>query len=340
MVQKDSEISELDGVYRLRIEIPFDVKFVCVFLFELEGKRILIDAGLNILPWKKKFLSLLKQINVKIEDIDYCIITHEHLDHNGLLKFIKRKNPYINILMHEFTNYSLNFSADPEKYAQMEENAKKFATLFNSYGMEQKYIQPILSWFLQWPKIVRYQQPDVILKDDDEVSIGSSKLRIIWTPGHSIGHICVFNEKNSHLFSGDHILSRITPHIGQYHMLSLFDSKYICPNILKSYLNSLDKIERLNPKLIFPAHQEIIENPLERIADIKKHHQRRFQEISKLIKNNPLTPFEISQIHFGNNLDNMNKYLAINEILSHLIYLEQENKVNRICKNGKILFTS
>lgn len=340
MAPKDSEISELDGVYRLRIDIPFDVKFVCVFLFELEGKKILIDAGLNVLPWKKKFLSLLQQINVKIEDIDYCFVTHDHLDHNGLLKFIKRKNPSLKILMHEFTNYSLNFSADPEKYELMKENARKFAETFSSYGMDQKYIQPILSWFLQWPKIVRYQAPDVILQDDDEISIGRSKLKIIWTPGHSIGHICVFNEKNSHLFSGDHILSRITPHIGQYHMLSLVDSKYVYPNILEMYLKSLDKIERLNPKLIFPAHQEIIENPLERISEIRKHHQMRFDSICKVIKNNPLTPFEISQIHFGPNLDNMNKYLAINEVLSHLFYLENKNKVTRGKKNGKILFSS
>ena len=111
-------------------------------------------------------------------------------------------------------------------------------------------------------------------------------------------------------------------------------------NILKHYLTSLDKIDNLNPKIIFPAHQEIIYNPHERILQIKEHHQNRLNEISKVIKSNPLTAYKISQIHFGEDLDEMNSFMALSEVLGHLLYLEAEDKVNTIEKNGKVLYYS
>ena len=96
----------------------------------------------------------------------------------------------------------------------------------------------------------------------------------------------------------------------------------------------------MNSKIIFPAHQEVIYNPHERISEIKKHHDNRLHEISSVIKDNPLTPFKISQIHFGEELSDINIVLGISEVISHLIYLELQGKVKRIEENGKIYFLS
>ncbi|TFF93062.1 MAG: MBL fold metallo-hydrolase [Promethearchaeota archaeon] len=334
------ETTIIDNVIRLRIDIPFDVKFVCVYLFELGGKRVLIDAGLHILPWKKIFLQELKKLKIHIRDIDYCIVSHEHLDHCGLLKFFKRKNPEMKILMHKFTEESLRLTSDPDNFKTMKENAKEFSKDFIQYGMEPKYVKRVIQYFLLWPQLIRYVEPDLIIDEDSAVPIDSKSLECIWTPGHSIGHICVFNPESSHLFSGDHILSRITPHIGIYHQLSLVEPEHFYPNILEKYLASLDKIELLSPNTIFPAHQEIIYNPLERIKEIKAHHQNRFKEIKNIIKDKPKTPYKISQLHFGTDLDDMNKYLAMNEVLGHLIYLENHGEVKRTKKDNKILFSS
>jgi len=334
------EVSEIDGVFRIKIDIPFDVKFVCSYLFNLDDKNILIDAGLNFIDWKRKFLNILSGLNIRIEEIDYCFVTHEHLDHSGLLKFLKRKNPDLKIVMHNYANECLKIAVQQDNFPIIEKNAEEIAKTFIKYGMEPDYVKRIIQTFINWPKIVRYREPDIICNKDCEIKINSNEIKVIWTPGHSIGHICVFNPRKSHLFSGDHILSRITPHIGIYNQLSLMNPNRFYPNILKTYLESLDKIKNLNPKIIFPAHQEVIFDPLKRIEAIKKHHQNRFRQIKDTIKDKPRTPYEISQIHFGKDLDDMNKYLAMNEVLAHLIYLENKNDVKRIEKNGKILFSS
>ncbi len=105
------------------------------------------------------------------------------------------------------------------------------------------------------------------------------------------------------------------------------------------YLRSLDVISDLNPKIILPAHQDIIYNPQERIQEIKAHHEKRLQDILSLIENKPMTPFEISKIHFGNDLDDINSFLALSEVLGHLIYLENQEIIKRIEKDEKYYFS-
>ena len=333
-----SEVNEIEGVYQFKIDVPFDVKFVCIYLLKIDKKNILIDAGLNFPDWSKLFFSTLKNLKLTVNDIDYCIISHAHIDHIGLLKTFKQKNPNLQILMHDITHEILKWSTNVNNFKDIERTAKNVSQEMIKYGFSNEQGKRIVQFFTSWPKMMSYQKPDKILHDGDEISFETNKLKIIWTPGHSFGHICVFVKGNQHLFAGDHVLSRITPHIGIFNVSPALKEKYNFNNILGNYLKSLDRIDRLNPKVIFPAHQEIIYNPHQRILDIKEHHKNRLNEIQTLIKNNSLTPYRISQIHFGEDLDEINMFLALNEVLSHLIYLEHQGKVKRIEKNGKILF--
>jgi glyoxylase-like metal-dependent hydrolase (beta-lactamase superfamily II) len=261
-----------------------------------------------------------------------------HTDHVGLIKILKKKNPNIKILMHDITHEILKWETDNDNLLELEHEARIMANQLVKYGISKEQGDRVVQFFMFWPRFLQYQKPDVIIHDGD---ILFERLEFIWTPGHSFGHICIFDKEKKYLFSGDHILSRITPHIGNYILSADLADKYKehdFDNILKHYLASLDKIDNLNPKIIFPAHQEIIYNPHERILQIKEHHKTRLKEISEVIKDNPLTPYRISQIHFGEDLDEMNSYMALSEVLSHIVLMLAEGKVNKIEKNGKILY--
>jgi hypothetical protein len=103
-------------------------------------------------------------------------------------------------------------------------------------------------------------------------------------------------------------------------------------------LDSLETIKNLEPQIIFPAHQEIIYNPEKRIEEIFSHHQKRLSEIRDAIKEEPKTPFQISQEHFSSDLDETNTFLAVSEVLGHLIYLEERDRVSRFKEDRKIYF--
>ena len=335
-----STLDEINGVYRIKIDVPFQVKFVCSYLFKIKNKNILIDAGFNNPAWRKKFLQQINDLGLKVEDIDVCIITHNHLDHIGLIKEFKQKNPEMKIVMHDITNKILKWETDRSNKEDIEKEAIRISIEMKNYGLSEEERLRIVQFFTYWPKLRNYQTPDVIVNDGDKIL---NDLDIIWTPGHSFGHICVFDNKKKYLFSGDHILSRITPHIGNFvipDFLAEEYENYNFKNVLDQYLKSLDIIDNLEPRIIFPAHQEIIYNPHERINAIKQHHKNRLDDISKVIKNNPLTPRRISQIHFGEDLDEINSFMALSEVLGHLLYLEDRGKIEKFEKNGKYYYQS
>ncbi|MFX0139277.1 MAG: MBL fold metallo-hydrolase, partial [Candidatus Hodarchaeota archaeon] len=273
-------VKNIEGIYQIKIDVPWAVKFVSLYLFKLDGLNILIDTGLNMGNWKRQLFSAFKDINLSIQDIDYCIITHLHTDHIGLARVLKQKNPSLKILMHDITHELLKWETNDENLKELKQEAREIANQLKKYGMTEEQGNRIIQFFTYWPRFLEYQKPDIIVHDGDTVL---DRLDIIWTPGHSFGHICIFDKKEKYLFSGDHILSRITPHIGNFVVPEYLAEEYKgydFNNILKHYLASLDKIDNLNPKIIFPAHQEIIYNPHERILEIKEHHKNRLAEIS------------------------------------------------------------
>ena len=336
----ESKIEIIDDVYQIKIDVPFQVKFVSLYLFRLNDKVILIDSGLNMSDWSKLFFAALDDIDISIGDIDYCFITHLHIDHIGLIKTLKRKNPKLKIVMNEITHKILQWETDDSNVEDLKTEAKRAASSMKMYGISEEESKRIFQFFTMWPRLLRYRKPDITVSDYD---IFLDDLEIVWTPGHSFGHTCLFNAKKKYLFSGDHILSRITPHIGNFLIpTNLKDEyeKYNFENILDHYLNSLERIDKLNAKIIFPAHQDIIYNPHKRILEIKKHHENRLAEISEVIKEKPMTPYKISKIHFGSNLDEINSFMALSEILGHLFYLENQGKIKKTEKNGQIFYES
>ena len=339
-VKFNSEVNKIEDVHQIKIDVPWSVRNVSLYVFKVGEKIVLFDSGLNIGNWSTLFFSALKDINLTIKDVDYCFISHNHSDHVGLARILKQRNPDLKILMHDITAKTLEWETKEVNLDEVEHEASKIANQMIKYGLNEKQAEKVVQFLSYWPKFRQYQKPDIILHDGDIIL---DNLEIIWTPGHSFGHICVFNRKKKHLFCGDHILSRITPHIGNYVVPQFLTEQYKdydFNNILKHYLNSLDRIDKLNSKIIFPAHQEIIYNPHKRITEIKEHHKLRLAEISKVIKDNPLSPLKISQNHFGDDLDETNSFLALSEVLGHLFYLENQGLVYTIERNGQIFYYS
>ncbi len=125
MYKFKSEVNKIDDVYRIKIDVPFAVKFVCLYLFELNDQYILIDAGLNMGNWSKLLFKALNDINIRIEDINYCFITHLHLDHIGLVKTLKRKNPNLKVVMNDITHRILRWETHDSSMEELKTDSQK-----------------------------------------------------------------------------------------------------------------------------------------------------------------------------------------------------------------------
>ena len=95
------KVFSLEGINRINIGFS---NIVSLYLFTVNNKKVLIDAGYSTKYWQNAFHKALKDLKIDLEDIDYCIITHEHPDHVGLVKALKKANPDVKIGMHEIAH--------------------------------------------------------------------------------------------------------------------------------------------------------------------------------------------------------------------------------------------
>ena len=117
-----------------------------------------------------------------------------------------------------------------------------------------------------------------LLTEGQMVHVGSHALRVIETPGHSRGHICLFSDEQGFLISGDHVLEKITPGLAL---------PFEGDDSMGDYLKSLAKLEVLNCHVVMPSHGEVFFDLVGRCAQLRKRHAMRLGQVYELVALNP-----------------------------------------------------
>jgi glyoxylase-like metal-dependent hydrolase (beta-lactamase superfamily II) len=179
--------------------------------------------------------------------------------------------------------------------------------------------------------------PDLkILEDGEKIEYGDFSFTCIATPGHTMGHTCLYETDKKILISGDHILIDITPNIQCWS-----DER----NPLKDYLLSLRKVYDLDVELVLPGHRRIFLDHRRRIRELEAHHRHRLEEVLGILKNADLTAYDTAaRMSWDIKADCWDafpiaqKWFATGEALSHLLYLEKEGMLRRETVDGKVRF--
>jgi glyoxylase-like metal-dependent hydrolase (beta-lactamase superfamily II) len=168
------------------------------------------------------------------------------------------------------------------------------------------------------------------------IVVGPYHLEVIHTPGHSKGHMCLYERREKVLFSGDHILGDITPNI------SLWEPSY---DPLSMYISSLKNTRELEVDLTLPGHRSLIKDHRKRIDSLIEHHKDRAHEILDIIGNHRMNAFLIARemswdltVKTYDEFPLMQKWFAMGEALAHLRYLEKRGKVREVQNGNDIVF--
>lgn len=174
----------------------------------ISHKKALIDCGTGF--YNDELLKKLKEI----DRIDYIILTHEHFDHCGGAKEIKEKMS-AKLCMHE-------------NGAEVLEKGLSWSAAF--FGTTQ-------------PKV----KVDIKLKEGDEIDLGNVKLKVIYTPGHSKGSMCLYEKNSKSLFSGDTIFA-----YGNVGRTDFYGGN------IKELIASIKKIRKYDIQNLYPGHGDYI----------------------------------------------------------------------------------
>jgi len=156
---------------------------------------------------------------------------------------------------------------------------------------------------------------DEWLTGEPVIESEAGPLKVLSTPGHSPGHICLWLEQQHALFTGDLVVGEGTSFVGPP------------DGDMSSYMRSLQKIKQLEAELIFPGHGPVIREPKRHLASLVEHRLLRETQILLLLKQGPATSRELeTRIYAG--LIHPGLYgVAEMTVMGHLVKLEKEGKV-------------
>jgi glyoxylase-like metal-dependent hydrolase (beta-lactamase superfamily II) len=174
------------------------------------------------------------------------------------------------------------------------------------------------------------EPPDHTVEDGDTIDLGGGRsLEVLHTPGHEPAHICLRDSRTGILFSGDHILPRISPVI-------MYDPDF--RDVLGDYLNSLQKLITLEVGITYPAHGTLIDQGDERARQILLHHDRRLLDMAELVRSEDTTAWQVMLKSFRPNLDPLQSRLAFLETISHLEHLKLTGRIRDETRDGKVVY--
>ena len=173
---------------------------------------------------------------------------------------------------------------------------------------------------------VTLAEPDVLLEDGTRPDLRGWDLRAVWTPGHSPGHLCFYDEARRLLLSGDHILPRISPNV------SVHSQQHVNP--LGDFLEALLKVRDLDVEEVLPAHEYRFRGLTDRVDELIGHHAARLAEIERALAAAPgSTAWELTLgLTWSRPWDEIPLYMqraANGETLAHLVVLELQERVRR-----------
>ena len=166
---------------------------------------------------------------------------------------------------------------------------------------------------------------DELLEHDDVIVTDAGFWKVIHTPGHARGHICLRNAGIGTIIAGDMVagvgtilLDPPEGHLGQY-------------------LESLATLRDLRPRLLMPAHGPVIENAEAYLTEYIDHRHKRTQQIIDHLRAVPGASAEdLAQAIYAEVVPLSFLPIAARQVTAHLEWLEEQGRVS-VQDNGYTL---
>ncbi|MCX5835039.1 MAG: MBL fold metallo-hydrolase [Deltaproteobacteria bacterium] len=312
------------NLFMITVPMPFRLKHVHVFALTHDDRITLFDTGLNTPETVSILEESLRAIRKTVRDIKRIFITHHHIDHCGMAGRIKAISG-AKIHVSDVGREVLSVRTDEAELVRL---VRDFCLL---HGLPESITNFVINLFLAFKTAASPFETDRCFQADSRHVAGETEFQAIATPGHTRDHVSYYFPKEGILLSGDHVLPEITPNLSP----DLFAPDF---RPLRSFLDSLTRIETLPVQKVYPAHGDPFSNLAERIEEMKSHHVIRKGLALESVTRGSRTTFEVSRDIFGDDLPEFDRFLALNETYVHLVELVHEGAVKEQRNKNHILY--
>jgi glyoxylase-like metal-dependent hydrolase (beta-lactamase superfamily II) len=317
-------LAERAGIHRIALPTPFLVGRVNCYLIEDEPLT-LIDTGPNSGKSLDDLERALAGHGHRIEDLELIVLTHQHMDHLGLLEILARRSGAQVAALHLLAPYLESFSrsatADDE-FAQI---------IMRRHGVPDDLATVLGSLAAAFRAFGSSGHVSVALRDGEGLRLRDRTLRIFHRPGHSPSDTIFWDEEREILIAGDHLLGRISsnPLVSR----PLDGPPEPRPRALLQYIDSLRATREMPARLILPGHGDPVLEHAELIDERLRMHRRRAARVHQILGGKPLTAYEIALQMWGN-VAVTQAYLTLSEVLGHLDLLVESDQAVEHDRDG------
>lgn len=296
---------------------------------------LLFDCGADVEECVETLQRQLDGLGVPFNAIHTLILSHGHGDHGGQARRVADLSG-ARIACHtqeaRFIGYPNGSDADRQQ----------FSTWLQEQGYPQEDIDDLLETAATNERGDRrdiFLEPDLPLSGGEVFAVGRYHFEALWIPGHTPGHLCLYDRQRRVLLTGDHILEIVTPNVGLHPLLP--------ENPLPGYLASLRQLASEDVGVVLPGHGPRIADLPARTAEIASRHDGRRSQLLALLSPTPQSAYELAVQVWAKpgrrNWSALHPHLrrnAVGMLAAHLDLLSEDRSgVRRVSEDGILKYT-
>jgi glyoxylase-like metal-dependent hydrolase (beta-lactamase superfamily II) len=315
------------GIHRIAIPTPFAVGRVNVYVID-DDPLTLVDAGPNSATSFNELTNGLAALGHSLEDLDLLILTHQHIDHLGLVSLVAERSGAEVAALDAAVPFVENYSEE----AQKDDAFAREVMLQNGIPEDVvSALSAVSQAFRAWGA-----RADVtrVLRDGEAMRFRDRTLHVHHRPGHSPTDTIFHDRERRMLLAADHLLG----HISSNPLITRpTDGSSERPQALVTYLRSLEATRAMDVDLVLPGHGEPITDHVALIDERFALHRRRAAKLRRLIDERPRTAYELAQELWGN-IAVTQAFLTLSEVLGHVDLLIEAGVVREVSDGDVVRF--
>jgi glyoxylase-like metal-dependent hydrolase (beta-lactamase superfamily II) len=315
------------GIRMLRIPTPFQVGRVNCYLLEDEPLT-LIDAGPNSGKALHELERQMEALGHRIEDVELVVITHQHIDHLGLVDIVAQRSGADVAAIDVVVPFVENFGEDAEN------EDRRAAELMRRHGISEEVVtalRQVTGSFRAWGAKAKVTRP---LHDGEIMELRDRSLEVQHRPGHSPSDTVFWDAGRAILIAADHLIKQISsnPLISR-----ALDGSEERPQALVNYIGSLQKTRELPAEVVLSGHGEPITDHRALIDERFRLHQRRAEKLYALIAQRSRTGHDLAQAIWGD-VAVTQAFLTLSEVIGHVDLLINAGHVREVDEDGVLRY--
>jgi glyoxylase-like metal-dependent hydrolase (beta-lactamase superfamily II) len=323
------------GIHRLALPTPFLVGRVNCYLLEDEPLT-LIDTGPNSGKSLDELERALAGHGHVIEDLELIVITHQHMDHVGLLEILARRSGAEVAAFHQLAPYLANFGVSASADDEFSQAVMRRHGIPDDLAIVLGSVGAAFRAFGSSGRVTRE------LRDGDLLELRDRTLRVLHRPGHSPSDTIFWDEQRRMLIAGDHLLAHISSNPLVSRPLSTEPGgggRADRPKALITYLESMRATRELPAELVLPGHGDPIVDHAAVIEERFRMHQRRARKMLRMLERGPLSAYELALQMWGN-IAVTQAYLTLSEVLGHMDLLIRDEQAREVQDGDVVRFAA